>query len=94
MKSMKIAFPGISRGADIVSKDGSLSRKSKRNNAGRLELWVQESDSSLEKFQRNSSEIERNLDKMSLLLQQLESVATLEVAKKIGALICCYCVGF
>uniref|UniRef100_A0AAR5Q6X2 Oxysterol-binding protein n=1 Tax=Dendroctonus ponderosae TaxID=77166 RepID=A0AAR5Q6X2_DENPD len=69
---------GISIGADIVSKDGSLSRKSKRSNAGRLELWVQESDSTLEKIQRNSCEIERNLEKMSLLLQQLESIAPLE----------------
>ncbi|XP_066156879.1 oxysterol-binding protein-related protein 3-like [Euwallacea fornicatus] len=69
---------GLNISADIVSKDGSLNRKIKSNSASRLGFWVQESTTTLEKCQRNSVEVEKNLDKMNSILQQIENVVTLE----------------
>jgi len=65
--------------ADIDSKENSLRRKVKSNNTGRVNLWVQESVSTLDKCQRNAVEIEKTLLRMRSILQQLENAVTLEV---------------
>lgn len=69
---------GLNLPADIDSKENSLRRKVKSNNTGRVNLWVQESVSTLDKCQRNAVEIEKTLLRMRSILQQLENAVTLE----------------
>lgn len=64
----------ISRTPEIVSRDGSLTRGLKPpNGTGRLSIWLQESLSTLEQYQRDATVIEQNITKLSRLLQQIES---------------------
>lgn len=65
---------------DIDSKENSLRRKVKSNSTGRVSLWVQESASNLDKCQRNAVEVEKTLQRMRSILQQLENAVTLEVS--------------
>ncbi|XP_050297078.1 oxysterol-binding protein-related protein 3-like isoform X2 [Anthonomus grandis grandis] len=70
----------ISLTTDMSSKENSLQRNIKgvASNCGRVNLWVQESSTSLEKYQRSVTEIENKVDKMTCLLQQMESSLALE----------------
>lgn len=60
-----------------MSRDGSLTRGLQPPNGGmRLSLWLQESLSSIEQFQRDASTIEQSITKLTGILQQIESSST------------------
>lgn len=64
----------ISRTPEILSRDGSLTRGLKPpNGGGRLNVVIQESLNNLDQAQRDASNIEQNITKLSRLLQQIES---------------------
>ncbi|KAJ8978593.1 hypothetical protein NQ317_006881 [Molorchus minor] len=64
----------IARTPEIVSRDGSLTRGLKPpNGAGRFNIWLQESLTTLEQYQRDVNTVEQNITKLSRLLQQIES---------------------
>ncbi|RZC40508.1 PH 8 domain containing protein [Asbolus verrucosus] len=66
----------IPRTPEIVSRDGSLTRGLQPPaSGGRLSLWLQESLSSIEQFQRDTTTIEQNITKLTRLLQQIEASA-------------------
>ncbi|KAJ8926088.1 hypothetical protein NQ315_009945 [Exocentrus adspersus] len=64
----------IPRTPEIVSRDGSLTRGLKApNSTGRLSIWLQESLSTLEQYQRDVTAVEQNITKLTRLLEQIES---------------------
>lgn len=66
---------------EIVSRDGSLTRGLKGpNGSTRLSLWLQESLTTLEQFQRDATAIEQNISKLAKLVQQIETSAITESA--------------
>ncbi|XP_063918580.1 oxysterol-binding protein-related protein 3-like isoform X2 [Zophobas morio] len=68
----------IPRTPEIVSRDGSLTRGLQPPpSSGRLSLWLQESLTSLDQFQRDATSLEQNITKLSRLLQQIEASAIL-----------------
>lgn len=63
-----------------MSRDGSLTRGLQPPSGGRLNLWLQESLSTIEQYQRDAAVIEQNITKLTGLLQQIEySIALHEV---------------
>ncbi|XP_068895073.1 oxysterol-binding protein-related protein 6-like isoform X4 [Tenebrio molitor] len=68
----------IPRTPEIVSRDGSLTRGLQPpSSGGRLNVWLQESITSIEQFQRETTTVEQNLTKLTRLLQQIEASAIL-----------------
>lgn len=77
-----IIISGIPRTPEILSRDGSLTRGLQPPNGGsRLNMWLQESLSTLEKYQRDAATIEQNITKLSGLVQQIESSTLLHEVK-------------
>lgn len=75
---------GIPRTPEILSRDGSLTRGLQPPNSGmRLSLWLQESLSTIEQFQRDAVTIEQNITKLTGLLQQIESSSAVHEVRQI-----------